>query len=109
MTDLGEFDPASARRAIPRATPCPNEFQEWPEPDVIVRSDLQARQARLACVILDDIVPRLQLMHHALLAHEPEKAFQTEEIETFGALLTRDDGDEIIGVLRQDAGQRPFA
>ncbi len=72
MTDLGEFDPASARRAIPGASPCPNEFQEWPEPDVIVRSDLQARQARLACVILDDIVPRLQLMHHALLAHEPE-------------------------------------
>jgi methanogenic corrinoid protein MtbC1 len=93
MTDLGEFDPASARRAIPGASPCPNEFQ-WPEPDVIVRSDLQARQARLACVILDDIVPRLQLMHHALSAHEPEKAFQTEEIETFGALLTHGDGEE---------------
>ncbi|MFO1125423.1 MAG: cobalamin B12-binding domain-containing protein [Methylocystis sp.] len=89
MTDLGEFDPAASRRAIP---PC-HDLQEWAEPDVFLRPDLDDRQARLACVILDDIVPRLQLMHHALSAHDAENAFERDEIETFGALLTGDDGE----------------
>jgi len=92
MTDLGEFDPASARRAPPRASSCTNEFG-WPERNDFLRSDRDDRRERLACVILDDIVPRLQLMHHALSAQEAESAFETGEIEAFGALLTRDDGE----------------
>jgi len=94
MTDLGEFDPASARRAPPRAAPCTNEFDEWPEPCVLLRSDLEDRRARLASIIVEDIVPRLQLMHQALSAHQAKTAFEICEIEEFGALLTREDGEE---------------
>ena len=92
MTDLGEFDPAASRRVIPPASPC-DDIRQWSTPDVFLRPDLDDRQARLACVILDDIVPRLQLMHHALSARDAENAFARDEIETFGALLTSDDGE----------------
>lgn len=51
----------------------------------------EASGGRLASVIFDDIVPRLQMLHHDLSAKEAEHAFTREEISEFGEILINDD------------------
>ncbi len=51
-----------------------------------------ATEERLASVIFDDIVPRLQILHHELSARDAERAFSDNEIAEFGRILVLDDG-----------------
>ena len=51
-----------------------------------------ARDAQLASVIYDDIVPRLQMLHHAVPARDAERAVTGKEIAEFGRILVLDDG-----------------
>ena len=47
---------------------------------------------RLASIIIDDIVPRLHLLHHDLSAIDAERAFSRREIVDFSRILIEDDG-----------------
>lgn len=51
-----------------------------------------ATEERLASVIFDDIVPRLQILHHELSAKDAERAFSAEDVAEFGRILVLDDG-----------------
>jgi methanogenic corrinoid protein MtbC1 len=58
---------------------------------------------RLASVIFDDIVPRLQMLHHELSAKDAEGAFTREEISDFGKILISDDSvaaDQFLQKMR---------
>ena len=58
-----------------------------PTPSVLTRTDLRERQARLADVIVDQIVPRLLLIHtNTRLNDEGANAFTKDEITEFGNL-----------------------
>ncbi|WP_424360945.1 cobalamin B12-binding domain-containing protein [Methylocystis parvus] len=50
-----------------------------------------ANEARLASVIFDDIVPRLQMLHHELSAKNAESAFTRNEIAEFAEIVVVDD------------------
>lgn len=50
-----------------------------------------ANEARLASVIFDDIVPRLQMLHHELSAKNAERAFTKIEIAEFAEIVVGDD------------------
>lgn len=51
-----------------------------------------AKEAQLTSVIYDDIVPRLQTLHHEVPARDAERAFTKKEIKEFGEILVSDDG-----------------
>jgi methanogenic corrinoid protein MtbC1 len=57
----------------------------------------------LASVVFDDIVPRLQMLHHALSAQDAERAFTKQEISEFAEILIVDDGaaaDQFLKKMR---------
>jgi MerR family transcriptional regulator, light-induced transcriptional regulator len=60
---------------------------------------------RLASVIFDDIVPRLQMLHHELSAKDAERAFSREEISDFGETLISDDGAAVEAFLQRMRGR----
>ena len=55
-------------------------------PDVYLRADVKERQARLAEIIFEEIVPRLRLIHDGNGKSGLAKTFSAEEIAEFGAL-----------------------
>jgi MerR family transcriptional regulator, light-induced transcriptional regulator len=55
---------------------------------------------RLASVIFDDIVPRLQMLHHDLSAKDAESAFTPQEISDFGNILVDDDSAAVDAFLQ---------
>jgi methanogenic corrinoid protein MtbC1 len=56
---------------------------------------------RLASVIIDDIVPRLHLLHHDLSASDAERAFSRREIIDFSDTLIDNDGDAVEHYLQK--------
>ena len=58
-------------------------------------------QNRLASVIIDDIVPRLQLLHHDLSGTDAERAFSRQEIVDFSNTLIDNDGDAVEQYLQK--------
>jgi len=63
-----------------------------PVPQVLRRADYRERQARLASVIAQQIVPRLLLIHkNARVDADAGEAFTTEEITKFGDLTMAPD------------------
>jgi methanogenic corrinoid protein MtbC1 len=60
-------------------------------------------QEHLASAIFDDIVPRLQMLHHELSAKGAERAFSREEIAEFAETLISDDSvaaDQFLHKMR---------
>jgi methanogenic corrinoid protein MtbC1 len=51
-----------------------------------------ATEERLTSVIFDDIVPRLQILHHELSTKDAERAFSVDDVTEFGRILVLDDG-----------------
>jgi methanogenic corrinoid protein MtbC1 len=56
---------------------------------------------RLASVIIDDIVPRLHLLHHDLSATDAERAFSRQEIVNFSDTLIDSDGGAVEHYLQK--------
>ena len=56
---------------------------------------------RLASVIIDDIVPRLHLLHHDLSGANAERAFSRREIVDFSNTLIDDYGDAVEQYLQK--------
>lgn len=56
---------------------------------------------RLASVIIDDIVPRLHLLHHDLTGSDPERAFSRQEIVDFSDTLIDNDGGAVEQYLQK--------
>lgn len=56
---------------------------------------------RLASVIIDDIVPRLHLLHHDLSASDAERAFSRQEIIDFSDTLIDHDGGAVEHYLQK--------
>ena len=86
-------DQAEARaHSYARAESGRGEYFGGPTPQVLTRSDLRERQARLADVIADQIVPRLLLIHtNTRLNAESANAFTQDEIAEFGKLTMAPD------------------
>ncbi|PPD44782.1 MAG: coenzyme B12-binding protein [Methylocystis sp.] len=94
MTDSGEFNARPSRRANPQGSNCQADLTDSLSSGALLTASLEDRQARLASVIAGKIVPRLQTMHHTLSGHNAAAAFDSCEIEEFGALLIQSDGAE---------------
>lgn len=77
MSNCGDADLG----AHPRREPLTDMFASRPG----------ANEARLASIIFDDIVPRLQMLHHELSARDAERAFTKEEIAEFARIVVSDD------------------
>ena len=63
---------------------------------VLARADLPERSARLAEVISDKIVPRLEMIHHSLRPMPSASAPTTDEIQEFASLVMAADGDAAL-------------
>jgi MerR family transcriptional regulator, light-induced transcriptional regulator len=72
--------------------PQPSHYP-WPiVPKILLRSDVEVRRARLAEVVADLIVPRLQNLHNPVGARTPALAIpRAEEIGEFGAIVMGSD------------------
>ena len=57
-------------------------------------------RGQLASIIVDDIVPRLRLLHHDLSASDAERAFSRREIIDFSATLIDDAGGAVEQYLQ---------
>ncbi len=55
-------------------------------PEVFLRPDVHERRSRLAEIIADQIIPRLQSIHHNGAISKAPAAFSADEIAEFGAL-----------------------
>jgi methanogenic corrinoid protein MtbC1 len=73
-----------------------------PVPKVINRADFRERQARLAGVIAEQIVPRLLLIHkHVRNNHGGAEAFTSDEITEFGDLTMAPDSSAARGYFEK--------
>lgn len=91
MSNDVEMDAGARRPGASRHTRAERHFGGRPGP---------ARD-RLATVIIDDIVPRLHLLHHDLSAAEAERAFSRQEIADFSGTLIDNDGEAVEQYLQK--------
>jgi methanogenic corrinoid protein MtbC1 len=69
--------------------------------ETIFESRPDSNRERLASVVLDDIVPRLHMLHHELSAKDAERAFTPREISDFSDTLISDDGVAVQDFLQR--------
>lgn len=71
------------------------------EIETLFESRPASNRERLASVVLDDIVPRLHMLHHELSAKDAEIAFTQREISDFSDTLISDDGVAVQDFLQR--------
>lgn len=73
--------------------------------ETLFESRPDSNRERLSSVVFDDIVPRLQMLHHELSANDSERAFTQKEISDFGDTLIGDDGAAVQDFLQHMRGR----